>query len=238
MPEDFRNEFYKDYIDFKQWNQASDINPAEMFEIEFQRLGHQTPLKVFEIGFGKGELLDWAREKGHDVSGIEIIPELVRQAQARGHRVHQMSVQELKSSSIPQGEFDLVVIFDVLEHLYVHEIIELLKNCHRLLKPNGQLMVRFPNGLSPIGLVQHMKDITHITILSPDRMEQLGRITGFHVVFSGNTARSLSQGKNPRWMRVILYRLRNFLETIIGLLYYGGRAPLDPNMTVILKKSQ
>ena len=209
---DFREEFYKDYVDFKDWNEESDINPSEMFEIEFERLALPGKLKILEVGFGKGELLDWSKQKGHDITGIEIIPELVSQSKSRGHNVFQLAAQSLEKGPFSAQNFDLIVIFDVLEHLYITEIVELLKKCGKLLKSNGKILLRFPNGLSPIGIVQHMKDITHVTILSPERMVQLGRITGFKVIFSGNTARPLNQGKRPRWMRVLLYKLRNILE--------------------------
>jgi len=233
---DFRPEFYKDYVEFKEWDSESGIDPSEMFELEFQKFGTHGPLRILEIGFGKGELLDWAREKGHHITGIEIIPQLVELAKSRGHNAIQLSAQDLNKAPFSIHEFDVIVILDVLEHLYIPEIIDLLKSCHRFLRPQGQILTRFPNGLSPFGLVQHMKDITHITILSPDRMEQLGRVTGFKVKSFNNAARSLSQGNKPRWVRVILYRLRNLIETAIGLFYYGNRVPLDPNMSLILQK--
>ncbi|MEK6772734.1 MAG: class I SAM-dependent methyltransferase [Bdellovibrionota bacterium] len=234
--EDFRTEIYKDYVGFKQWEAPSAINPQEIYEIEFQRLKVKGPLRILEIGYGKGEFLDWAKSKGHSIKGIEIIPELVEQARSKGHDVQMLSVMDLSGGRFNPAEFDVVVIFDVLEHLHVSEIIEVMKSIRLLLRPQGLLLARFPNGASPIGLIQQMRDLTHVTQLSPDRMEQLGRITGFKLNFSGNTARPMTQGKNPRWMRVILYTIRDFIEVTVGLLYYGGRVALDPNMTVIMQK--
>lgn len=235
-PDDFRYIIYKDYVGFKQWEEPALINPQEIYEIEFARLSVNKPLNILEVGYGSGEFLDWAKSNGHKVKGIEIIPELVEKARTKGHDVQLLSVTELSQGKFNPNEFDVIVIFDVLEHLYISEIIDVMKNVNKLLRSQGFLMARFPNGSSPIGHVQQLRDLTHVTQLSPERMEQLGRLTGFKLTFSGNTARPMSQGKKPQWMRVILYAIRDLIEIIYGLLYHGGRIPLDPNMTVIMQK--
>ncbi len=235
-PEDFRNEIYKDYVGFKQWEEPALINAEEIYELEFSRLGTDKSLNILEVGYGNGEFLDWAKSKGHRVKGIEIIPELVEKARTKGHDVQLLSVTELSQGKFNPNEFDLIVIFDVLEHLYISEIIAVMKNVNKLLRPQGFLMARFPNGSSPVGFIQQTRDLTHVTQLSPERMEQLGRLTGLKLNFSGNTARPMSQGQKPRWMRVIMYAIRDLIEIVYGLLYHGGRIPLDPNMTVIMQK--
>jgi SAM-dependent methyltransferase len=44
--------------------------------------------------------------------------------------------------SAPSGSYDLVISFQVLEH--VHRPMELLRECHRVLRPGGALMLTLP----------------------------------------------------------------------------------------------
>ena len=48
---------------------------------------------------------------------------------------------DAKKLPFPTGYFDRVLLFDVVEHLYPWELHEALLDIHRILKPNGRLMV-------------------------------------------------------------------------------------------------
>ncbi|MCB0340831.1 MAG: class I SAM-dependent methyltransferase [Bdellovibrionales bacterium] len=234
---DFRDQFYRDYVGFKLWDSDEGRKSPEIFELEFKNLLSGGSAKVLEIGFGTGEFLDWAKARGHSVCGIELIPELVDQARARGHEAYKINIQELQQSELASKKFDLIVLFDVLEHLYVDEIVQCLKACKQLLAPRGQVFIRVPNGLSPFGLAQFNKDITHVTLLTPERLNQVGRLCGLRVTASYNAARVVKSSGKPRWLKRALYALRDIYEIFMGALYYSGRFPLDPNLVVILKES-
>ena len=38
------------------------------------------PSRLLEVGFGEGCLLDWAKARGYDVSGNELLPSMVEAA--------------------------------------------------------------------------------------------------------------------------------------------------------------
>ncbi len=65
----------------------------------------------FDIGCGRGEMLDEAHKCGYGITaGAEIVPEL-----CDGDKVTEMAVRDLHK--VADGAYDLVASFDVIEHL-------------------------------------------------------------------------------------------------------------------------
>lgn len=73
------------------------------------------PGSLLEIGPAAGHLLHAAREQGWTVLGVEATPKFTRIGRRRGLPIHQGVLATLDS---PQESFDLIVMVDVLEHLY------------------------------------------------------------------------------------------------------------------------
>jgi 2-polyprenyl-3-methyl-5-hydroxy-6-metoxy-1,4-benzoquinol methylase len=134
--------------------------------------------------------------------------------------------------------FDLIVAFDVLEHLTVEEIVDLLRFAASLLNPGGRLLARFPNGASPFGAFYQTGDVTHVTVLSAGRIRQIGLSAGLSLVAAFNSARPVASHARRVLAQKARYVVRDLLETFIGRLYFGSVVPLDPNITVVLGKAQ
>ena len=73
--------------------------------------------------FGNGQFLDWARDNDFNVCGIEQLKEFCAMAKSRGHNVYRGYV----NTTLEQvdGYFNLIVLFDVCEHLTVQELVNL-----------------------------------------------------------------------------------------------------------------
>jgi len=69
--------------------------------------------------------------------------------------------------------FDVIAAYDVLEHLSIPEINITLDAIAKMLKPGGELMLRFPNGQSPFGRFLQHADHTHRSTLSLAILDQL-----------------------------------------------------------------
>jgi predicted TPR repeat methyltransferase len=184
-----------------------------------------------EIGFGAGRFLDWARRRGYSVTGVEIIEELVDRARAAGHNVFQGTPQTVIDPGSQQ--FDLIVAFDVFKHLSVEELIDLLSFSRSILSSSGRILARFPNGGSPFGVFWQNSDVTHATTISGEGIRQLALVAGMQVLSVANAARPMA-GRRSRILKRGAYLLRDIIEWTIGYLYLGYRAPLDPNLTVVL----
>ncbi len=97
--------------------------------------------RLLEIGCANGMFLDAMRQTGDwQVQGVEVSDAPVRVAREQlGLKIfHGL----LPDGQFPDDAFDAVVMWDVLEH--VHGPKETLLEIHRVLKPDGILVLRVP----------------------------------------------------------------------------------------------
>lgn len=227
------------YAEWKSWSpDAAPIPQFSIYSEEIARAKLLSGARILEIGFGEGTFLDWARDQGFLCSGLEINPELVESARARSHDVHRGTLHD----AFPSGEniFDAVVLFDVLEHILLDDILLLFDDLRRLLRPDGKIIARFPNGASPFGRAYQYGDATHVSVLTGSSMTQIGMAAGFDLIGQYNAARgakSHSGGLRNFWLaRRISFALWDIMQAALSLTYYGKNIPMDPNITVILQK--
>jgi SAM-dependent methyltransferase len=113
-------------------------------------------LRLLEAGCGSVSRI--RVENVEDVTGIDLSPERL----ARNAYVREKIVGDLQSYPLPPDAFDVVVSWDVLEHLSDPE--RALKNLFRSLRAEGLIVLAFPNILSYKGL---------LTKLTPYRVHAL-----------------------------------------------------------------
>lgn len=104
------------------------------------------------VGYGSRMLARTARR----VVGIDISPDAVAYA-ARAYAAPGLSFAtgDARRLSFADGTFDLVVCFEMIEHIREHR--EMLKEAARVLRPGGRLIVSTPNKL----IYQHYADPDH-----------------------------------------------------------------------------
>jgi 2-polyprenyl-3-methyl-5-hydroxy-6-metoxy-1,4-benzoquinol methylase len=96
--------------------------------------------RLLDIGCGNGSFLLQMRSLGWKVFGVEPDPESAKQARAAGLNVQ---VGLLPQTSLPEGHFDAAILSHVIEHL--HDPVQTLQRCCKLLKPGGTLVIYTPN---------------------------------------------------------------------------------------------
>ena len=176
-----RDDLYAHYRELKGWTGEAVSYDAAPFAYFLKASGKTGKLRILEYGFGNGEFLDWARNQGHTAAGIEIQPESVEAARAKGLTAF------LGTADVPlDGETDLLVAIDVLEHLDPPAMAELVRVANGCLKPDGVIVARFPNGDSPfLGRHQH-GDYTHLKPISAASLRQILLPHGYAVVRAMN----------------------------------------------------
>jgi ubiquinone/menaquinone biosynthesis C-methylase UbiE len=91
---------------------------------------------LLDVGAYTGVFVDIASQHGWDAWGVEPSRWAVEQARSRGLHVVQGT---LKTAHLPPGHFDVVTMWDVIEHLT--DPRKALLQVHRLLNPQGLLVV-------------------------------------------------------------------------------------------------
>jgi SAM-dependent methyltransferase len=119
------------------------LQPSRRSKIaaEMRQLPRSWPgASLLDLGCGDGQFLEWARSAGWRVLGVDPDPKAAAVARSRGIDVHLGKIDELDPA---EHQFDMITLSHVIEH--VHHPTVVIKACHRLLKPNGQIWIETPN---------------------------------------------------------------------------------------------
>jgi 2-polyprenyl-3-methyl-5-hydroxy-6-metoxy-1,4-benzoquinol methylase len=146
---------------------------------------------LLDVGCGSGRFLATMRELGWQVSGLEVDPQAV--AQARELYGLDVTLGTIGDAGIPDNSFDVVTHTHVLEHVY--EPLELLRECARVLKPGGRLVLIAVN-IESLGrwwfgrCWSGLEVPRHFMIFSPQALAACLEQSGLHVVVGRTTARA------------------------------------------------
>lgn len=233
---------YTGYRTWKGWEHASfgsfDAVSAAYFASEISRSGlsNLNGKQVLEIGFGNGAFAGWAISRGIVWSGVEVQSELLDLGRAKELSVFTSFDEAYKYFGT--GVMDQVVAFDVLEHLTLNELIELLKAVYCLLKSGGVLLARVPSGDSPFGRAIFHGDITHRIALGSSAIHQLAVQTGFEVIDIGPPRFPIF---GVGWIRAIrrsgIKLVQMLSSRFINLIFHDGQPRvITQNLVFVLKK--
>lgn len=117
------------------------IKPClRMIETEQKRKGHM--LNILDIGCRDGTVSRLFLEGGNRVFGVDIVPEFVKKAVKKGI---QAKTADVTKDGLPfrNEAIDVVYAGALIEHLYDPEFF--LKECHRVLKQGGIIILSTPN---------------------------------------------------------------------------------------------
>ena len=126
---------------------------------------------VLDFGCGEGLLLAVAQSLGYDdLTGVDISGALLQKAAQRtSAKLHHADGLGLLKAS-PNGAFEAIIAFDILEHLTRPELLETSREISRTLKPGGRLIVRVPNGGSAYSGPIYWSDLTHERLFTRGRL--------------------------------------------------------------------
>ena len=188
---------------------------------------------IIEIGFGNGNLLGWLSEqKNLSLHGIEK-NKLLRQA-ARGKNIEIYN----NLNTVPSDKkFDVIVALDVIEHLNTNELIDCFKQFSRIIRQDGIVFLRFPNGDSPFGRINQNGDLTHLNAIGIGKLGMLCKLAGLTVwelkeepmpLFGVGIKRGISH--------LLIVVFRKIFSIFFGAIFFQGNfLPLGPNYIAILK---
>lgn len=192
--------------------------------------------RVLDVGCGGGQILANLQRFGWNVEGVDFDPLAVAAARERGVTVRLGSLADQHYS---EESFDAVIMSHLIEH--VPDPVSLIRECHRILKPGGRLVMVTPNTQSLSHRLfgrawRGLEPPRHLYIHSGSSLAAVSRDGGFDDVRLATSARyaegmfrqafelrRLQSGETSKpfpgqkW----LCRLLEVLE--IGLLTFGAR---------------
>jgi SAM-dependent methyltransferase len=137
---------------------------------------------LLEIGCGSGFLLAEALRQGWtDVHGVE--PSLAAASQAPAGIRDRIRVGVLERGVFPAESFDLICLFQVLDHL--PDPFEALVECRRLLRPGGMVLCLNHDMDAPsarlLGSLSPIVDVEHTYLFGSRTLRRLLEACGFRV---------------------------------------------------------
>lgn len=145
--------------------------------------------KLLELGSGSGVTLARMQSLGWEVAGVEVDPEAVKAARARGVKVYQ---GDLPSQKFPDNTFDAVFSSHVIEHL--HDPAAVVSECARIVRPGGLVVLLTPNieslghrkyGVAWIGL----DPPRHLSLFTRSALQSVAERAGLKVQRCDSTVR-------------------------------------------------
>lgn len=206
---------------------------------------HKQSGSLLDIGCAAGSFLLSMQALGNwQVTGVELTEEVVALARER----HNLDVRSglLEDAHFADAQFDVVTMWDVLEH--VHDPAATLREIHRILKPDGLLLVRVPNLASwDVSLFEAswagFDAPRHLYIFTPQTLSSLMDRSGFSAfeqscgsasymtfVLSVQfwlTSKNVSAQTKSLLMRILYHPIARVLTVpLFFVLNFGMRGPI------------
>jgi len=138
--------------------------------------------RLLDVGTGFGFFPAEMKKKGWEVAGVEISQKAIDYARnVLGLTIFPGPVENI---AFRDNDFDAVTAFYVIEHL--SHPMAFFRECHRILKPGGLLLLRYPhttpikNFLQFLGVKNRLYDLpAHLSDFSPKMIQHCLEKIGF-----------------------------------------------------------
>lgn len=172
------------YLAFEDAFRGAETHVSEHLEHyrDLRASARQAGSRALDLGCGRGEWLRLLAQADFNAHGVDLNTTMVNHCQANGFEVaHQDALAALKQQ--PANSHALISGFHIAEHLPFEVLFQLVAEAHRVLAPNGVLILETPN---PENLIvssySFYHDLTHRNPLTPPTLGFVYQFHGFHAV--------------------------------------------------------
>jgi 2-polyprenyl-3-methyl-5-hydroxy-6-metoxy-1,4-benzoquinol methylase len=175
----WRTHFYSEY---DPADRADDFDSRYPYlkRLMTQHVPADRNARILDLGCGKGTLLRALQRQGYmNLTGIDASLSQIEAARSRDIGIVKRidAVSFLRHSRA--SEFDVIITFDVIEHLTRKELLVLGKELFRVLAPGGRWIVHAPNASGIFGNRVRYADVTHEQAFTPESVRQWSAKLGF-----------------------------------------------------------
>lgn len=175
---------------------------------------------ILDIGTAGGSFLAVARDAGWEVAGCE--PNLWLCEWSKEHYGLDVTPGTVFDMHLENDSFDVITLWDVLEH--TPDPTRVLKECSRVLKPGGSLIINVPDMDALVTRLMGRKYVfllsIHLYYFAPKSMEDMLTRTGFKLLKSRIHWQNLGLG-------YIFFRAEAYVGRLAKL---GGRIAKSLNI--------
>ena len=175
----YRKEIYKKYLSTDNY----DINELEdnfNESVHYSAIiKHNLPKdknsKILDVGCGYGRFLNFLKsESFNNITGLEVGKEQCDFLKGKDIDLIETDLMSFLSNS--NEKFDLITMFDVLEHFNKNEILIIVSSLKKRLNKSGILIIQVPNGEAIFKGGIMYGDFTHETFFTVRSLNQIFKL--------------------------------------------------------------
>ncbi len=181
---DYKKELFDNYVQYL-WK---DVHSFDRKEYDFyagiakKRFGKFLPAiketKILDCACGAGYFLYFLNREGFtNVLGIDISEEQLKIAKRMGLN-NVLLADMFEFLAMHKNEFELIIAFDIIEHLKKEKIIDFVKLIYEALKKGGKVIIATQNAGNPF-FGNFYDDFTHEWLFTPLSLKQVLQSAGF-----------------------------------------------------------
>lgn len=140
-------------------------------------------LNIIDLGSGECEWIELLQENGFHATGIDGNTEVIKKVKkinASIDIIESFAMDYL--TGLCDDSVDMITSFHMVEHIEMMDIIKLIRECHRVLKRGGMLIIETPNPQNILTATYYFNmDPTHKKPIPPELLSFFIEESGFEV---------------------------------------------------------
>ena len=183
----------------KYLENIKDLTPPELYEFINILLEKG---KILDVGCAGGRDSRVFLDNGFRVVGIDIVKEFIKEAQ-RKNPDGKFIIKDLLKLSFKTDSFDGIWAHAVLLHFSSDDVLKILKDFFKILKPQGKLYLGVKEGTGVQGIVDKLSEgeERYFNFFNKKQIKELLERAGFRIIQTKYVFDEAGR-KDVRWIRV------------------------------------